>query len=57
MNIIKQNALLAFLLTFIAVVSCVTEVKAGTLSQNPLLQETPAQSLECEFLGLSAQRQ
>ncbi len=44
MNIIKQNALLAFLLTFIAVVSCVTDVKAGALSQNPLLQESPIQS-------------
>ena len=40
MNFIKQNALLAFLLTFIAVVTCVTDVKAGTLTQNPLQPDT-----------------
>jgi len=40
MKIIKQNALLAFLLTFIVVVSCVTAVKAGTLTQNPLQPDT-----------------
>jgi len=39
MSIIKQNSLLAFILTFIVVVSCVTDVKAGTLTQNPLLEE------------------
>jgi len=41
MNFIKQNALLAFLLTFIVVVSVVTDVKAGTLSQNPLVPNLP----------------
>ena len=39
MNIIKQNALLAFLLTFIVVVSVVTDVKAGTLTQNPIMPD------------------
>ena len=49
MSIIKQNSLLAFLLTFIVVVSCVTDVKAGTLSQNPLLSEPDADNLPNPF--------
>ena len=43
MNIIRQNALLAFLLTFIVVVSVVTDVKAGTLSQNPIMPDTESE--------------